>query len=180
MGEGDTLLTSRILPAAMTLRAFVTGGTGFVGRRVVRRLLDAGWKVRALVLESERNRLPEDANLEPAVGDVTRPETIRGLMNDVDGVFHLAALVEPWVRKPEEFTRVNVAGTDRMIDEALRASVHRFVFTSSLSGIGVTPGVRIREDSPPGKVFGAYEESKAEAERHVAAAYRSEVSRRSR
>jgi len=54
----------------------------------------------------------------------------------------------------------------------LRASVHRFVFTSSLSGIGVTPGVRIREDSPPGKVFGAYEESKAEAERHVAAAYR--------
>src|SRR5436853_5516730 len=89
MGEGDTLLTSRILPAAMTLRAFVTGGTGFVGRRVVRRLLDAGWKVRALVLESERNRLPEDANLEPAVGDVTRPETIRGLMNDVDGVFHL-------------------------------------------------------------------------------------------
>src|SRR5437016_804100 len=172
MGEGDTLLTSRILPAAMTLRAFVTGGTGFVGRRVVRRLLDAGWKVRALVLESERNRLPEDANLEPAVGDVTRPETIRGLINDVDGVFHLAALVEPWVRKPEEFTRVNVAGTDHMIDEALRASVHRFVFTSSLSGIGVTPGVRIREDSPPGKVFGAYEESKAEAERHVAAAYR--------
>ena len=112
MGEGDTLLTSRILPAAMTLRAFVTGGTGFVGRRVVRRLLDAGWKVRALVLESERNRLPEDANLEPAVGDVTRPETIRGLMNDVDGVFHLAALVEPWVRKPGEFARVNVAGTD--------------------------------------------------------------------
>src|SRR5207244_3543881 len=92
--------------------------------------------------------------------------------DDVDGVFHLAALVESWVRKPEEFVRVNVTGTDHMIDEALRASVHRFVFTSSLSGIGVTPGVRIREDSPPGKVFGAYEESKAEAERHVAAAYR--------
>ena len=172
MEGGDTLLTPRILRAPMTLRAFVTGGTGFVGRRVVRRLLDGGWKVRALVLEAERNRLPEDTNLEAAVGDVTRPETIRGRMDDVDGVFHLAALVESWVRKPEEFARVNVTGTDHMIDEALRASVHRFVFTSSLSGIGVTPGVRIREDSPPGKVFGAYEESKAEAERHVAAAYR--------
>src|SRR5438874_761285 len=172
MEGGDTLFTPRILRAPMTLRAFVTGGTGFVGRRVVRRLLDGGWKVRALVLEAERNRLPEDTNLEAAVGDVTRPETIRGRMDDVDGVFHLAALVESWVRKPEEFVRVNVTGTDHMIDEALRASVHRFVFTSSLSGIGVTPGVRIREDSPPGKVFGAYEESKAEAERHVAAAYR--------
>src|SRR5438093_729931 len=172
MEGGDTLLTPRILRAPMTLRAFVTGGTGFVGRRVVRRLLDGGWKVRALVLEAEGNRLPEDTNLEAAVGDVTRPETIRGRMDDVDGVFHLAALVESWVRKPEEFVRVNVTGTDHMIDDALPASVHRFVFQSSLSGIGVTPGVRIREDSPPGKVFGAYEESKAEAERHVAAAYR--------
>ena len=156
----------------MTLRAFVTGGTGFVGRRVVRHLLDAGWKVRALVLEQERTRLPGDPSLETAVGDVTRPETIRGLMDDVDGVFHLAALVESWVRNPEQYTRVNVTGTDHMIEEALRSSVHRFIFTSSLSGIGVTPGVRLREDSPPGKVFGAYEASKAEAERHVAAAYR--------
>src|SRR5207248_11103767 len=100
MGEGDTLLTSRILPAAMTLRAFVPDGTGFVGRRVVRRLLDAGWKVRALVLESERNRLPDDANLEPAVGDVTRPETTRGWLTAVDGAFHLPPLVAPWSRTP--------------------------------------------------------------------------------
>src|SRR5947207_14750730 len=105
MGEGDTLLTSRILPAAMTLRAFVTGGTGFVGRRVVRRLLDAGWKVRALVLASERNRLPEDANLEPAVGDVTRPGTLRGLLNAVAGVLLLAALVDRCGRKAHDVAR---------------------------------------------------------------------------
>jgi dihydroflavonol-4-reductase len=93
-------------------------------------------------------------------------------MADVDGVFHLAALVEAWVRDPRDFVRVNVVGTDHMIDEALRSGVKRFVFTSSLSGIGVTPGILIREDSPPGRVFGAYEESKAEAERHVANAWR--------
>jgi len=93
-------------------------------------------------------------------------------MTDVEGVFHLAALVEAWVRDPRDFLRVNVQGTDHMIDEALRAGVKRFVFTSSLSGIGVTPGILIREDSPSGKVFGAYEESKAEAERHVSRAYR--------
>jgi dihydroflavonol-4-reductase len=156
----------------MKHRALVTGGTGFVGRRVVRRLLENGWAVRALVLESERSSLPKHQNLELVVGDVTRAESLRGTMADVDGVFHLAALVEAWVRDPRDFVRVNVLGTDHMIDEALRAGVNRFVFTSSLSGIGVTPGILIREDSPAGKVFGAYEESKAEAERHVSRAFR--------
>jgi dihydroflavonol-4-reductase len=149
----------------------VTGGTGFIGRRVVRMLLDEGWAVRALVPESERPKLPTHANVEPIVGDVTRPETLRGTMDDVDGVFHLAALVESWVRRPNEFFRVNVSGTDHMIDEALRTGVPRFVFTSSISGIGVTPGQPVREDSSPGRVFGPYEESKAEAERHVAKAW---------
>src|SRR5256885_13751721 len=134
----------------MDRRALVTGGTGFVGRRLMRRLLDDGWTVRALVLEAERPRLPNHPNLEPVIGDVTREESLRGTMVDVDVVFHLAALVESWVRDPVDFYRVNVAGTDHMIDEALRSNVSRFVFTSSISGIGVTPGVVIREDSPPG------------------------------
>ncbi len=156
----------------MAQKAFVTGGTGFIGRRLVEQLLDDGWHVRALVLESERARLPERADLEAVVGDVTRPETLRGTMDDVDAVFHLAALVDSWIRDPRDYFRVNVEGTGHVIDEALRAAVPRFVFTSSMSGIGVTPGAVMREDSPPGKAFGPYEESKAEAERLVAKAVR--------
>jgi dihydroflavonol-4-reductase len=158
--------------AQVTLKALVTGGTGFVGSRVLKMLLDDGWKVRALVLPSERRRLPDHPDLEPVIGDVTKSDTLRGTMDDVDGVFHLAALVESWVRDPDLFLRVNVGGTDHMIDEALRAQVGRFVFTSSLSGIGVTPGALLNEESPKGKVFGEYEASKAEAERHVAKAVR--------
>jgi len=150
--------------------AFVTGGTGFIGRHLVRLLLSSGWRVRALVLDSERTRLPIAPNLEPIVGDVTKPETLRGAMNGTDVVFHVAALVDAWVRDPRDYVRVNVEGTRHVADEALRASVPRFVFTSSLSGIGVTQGAVMREDSPPGKTFGPYEESKAEAERLVAKA----------
>jgi len=152
--------------------AFVTGGTGFIGRHLVRLLLSSGWRVRALVLDSERTRLPIAPNLEPIVGDVTKPETLRGAMNGTDVVFHVAALVDAWVRDPRDYVRVNVEGTRHVADEALRASVPRFVFTSSLSGIGVTQGAVMREDSPPGKTFGPYEESKAEAERLVARAVR--------
>lgn len=155
-----------------TTRAFLTGGTGFIGRRVLHHLLKESWTVRALVLPNERARLPHHTNLETVVGDVTKAESLRGTMEGMDAVFHAAALVESWVRDPQDFVRVNVEGTRNMIDEALRAGVHRFVFTSSLSGIGVTPGKVMREDSPPGRVFGPYERSKADAERIVERAVR--------
>jgi len=149
----------------VALRAFVTGGSGFIGGHLVRRLLEDGWHVKALVLDSERSRLPKHANLEAVPGDITNPSTLRGQMDETDSVFHLAALVDSWVRDPREYVRVNVEGTGHVIDEALSAAVPRFLFTSSMSGIGVTPGVVMREDSPVGKSFGPYEQSKADAER---------------
>ena len=156
----------------MALRAFVTGGAGFIGSHLVRRILDDGWQVKALVLDSERSRLPKHENLEAVVGDITNPSSLLGQMDETDAVFHLAALVDSWVRDPRDYVRVNVEGTGHVIDEALRAAVPRFLFTSSMSGIGVTPGVVMREDSPAGKSFGPYEQSKADAERLVARAVR--------
>ncbi len=153
-------------------RAFVTGGTGFIGRRIVKLLLDGGWRVGALTLESERSRLPVHVNLDPIVGDITRPETLRGTMDDADAVFHVAALVDAWIRNPQDYVRVNVEGTDHVINESMRAAVPRFLFTSSMSGVGVTRGAIMREDSPRGRVFGPYEASKAEAEQRVAKAAR--------
>jgi len=79
----------------MAPQAFITGGTGFIGHRLVKRLLDDGWSVRALVLEPERTRLPEHPRLELLVGDVTKAETFRGGMDGADAVFHLAALSPP-------------------------------------------------------------------------------------
>src|SRR2546427_13275932 len=93
-------------------------------------------------------------------------------MDETDSVFHLAALVDSWVRDPRDYVRVNVEGTGHVIDEALSAAVPRFLFTSSMSGIGVTPGVVMREDSPLGKSCGPYEQSKADAERLVSRAVR--------
>jgi dihydroflavonol-4-reductase len=156
----------------MVRTAFVTGGTGFIGRRVVKLLVEDSWNVRLLILESDRAPNRNNERIATFVGDVTRPETLHGTMDGVDAVFHVAALVDSWIRNSRDFFRVNVEGTENVIGEALRAGVPRFVFTSSLSGIGVTPREIMREDSPPGKAFGHYEESKAEAERLVARAVR--------
>ncbi|OGS50152.1 MAG: hypothetical protein A3K65_01585 [Euryarchaeota archaeon RBG_16_68_12] len=155
----------------MARLGFVTGATGFIGRRVVRVLLDAGWGVRALVLPGEEAP-PLPAAVEVVRGDVTVPDSLRGAMDGMDAAFHLAARVSPWERDPRAYLRVNVEGTRNVVGEAMRASVPRFVFTSSMSGIGVQEGAVTREDSPPGRVFGAYEASKAEAERVVERAVR--------
>jgi len=156
----------------MRLRAFLTGASGFIGRRLAGLLLQHGWEVRALVPVSEPSRGQLDPQILRVEGDITDASTMRGAMNDCDALFHLAALVSPWVSDPREFFRVNVGGTETVIEESLRAGVRRFVFTSSLSGIGVRPGAVMREDSPPGKAFGAYEESKADAERVVTRAFK--------
>ena len=145
--------------------ALVTGSTGFVGRALVRILLNAGWTVRALVLPRDPVSLP--ASVERTSGDVCNPDSLRGTAKDVDALFHLAAHVSSWERDPAIYASVNVGGTRNIVNEAVRSNVPRFLFTSSISAIGVTPGQMVRENSPPGRVFGAYERSKADAQRVV-------------
>src|SRR5437867_13127217 len=97
-------------------------------------LLDAGWSVKVFILESERSHLPQDPNLETVVGDITKPSTLRGEMDETDAVFHLAALVDSWVRHTQDYVRVNVEGTGHLVDESPRPDVPRFLVTSSMPG----------------------------------------------
>src|SRR2546428_6655809 len=123
----------------MAPQAFITGGTGFIGHRLVKRPLDDGRSASATVLEPERTRLPEHPRLELLVGDVTKAETFRGGMDGADAVFHLAALVAAWIRDNREYFRVNVQGTAHVIDEAIRARGPRFLFSSRMSASVANP-----------------------------------------
>lgn len=154
----------------MSSRAFVTGAPGFIGQRLVKLLLEEGWDVRALVGPQETRSLPPA--VEAVRGDITDRESLRGTMEDIDATFHLAALLDPQVRDPRKIVQVTVQGTDHVIEEALRASVWRFVFTGSLAGMGVRRGKVVREDSPPGRAFGPQGEAEAVTEQHVATAVR--------
>jgi NADH dehydrogenase len=112
----------------------VTGAAGVMGVRLVKRLLDAGWRVRALVLPGDRLRSRVEAlSAEIREGDVSDAASLAGLCAGVDTVYHLAAVIISHDRSV--FRRVNRDGTANVVAEAVRGGVRHFVYVSSASVI---------------------------------------------
>jgi dihydroflavonol-4-reductase len=110
------------------VRAFVTGGTGFVGSRLVARLRERGDEVLALVRSKERARATGiDAEL--VEGDLSARERLADAIAGADAVFHLAADYRVGIPKEERAAMVdtNVRGTENVLDAARDAGVARTV-----------------------------------------------------
>ena len=112
--------------------ALVTGAAGVMGSRLTKRLLQAGWNVRALVLPGDplRSRV-ESLGCDVREGDVSDRSTLGGVCSGVDLVYHLAAVII--AHDPGVFTRVNRNGTANVVAEAVRSGVDHFVYVSSAS-----------------------------------------------
>lgn len=141
-------------------RAFLTGGSGFVGANVARDLIANGWNVRVLVRTPGPPAL-RDLDVEEVIGDVNLP-TLAQAMTGCDGVFHVAALYSLWRRDRAALHATNVGGTHRVLAAARAAGVARVVYTSSVAAIGVRAGGPADEtyQSPPERLVGEYKKSK--------------------
>jgi nucleoside-diphosphate-sugar epimerase len=112
--------------------ALITGAAGGMGVRLVERVRDAGWQVRALVLPGDRLRSRVDAlGCDVREGDVSQPASLAGLCEGVDTIYHLAAVIVS--HDAGVFRRVNREGTANLVREAVRASVRHFIYVSSAS-----------------------------------------------
>jgi dihydroflavonol-4-reductase len=119
------------------MRAFVTGGTGFIGGAVVRRLLAAGHQVRALARPGSTSRQLDGLPVERVEGDLADGEALRQGMAGCEWVFHVAALYSYWGHGWDDFAQTNVEGTRRVLETARSAGVDRLVYTSSIAVLGV-------------------------------------------
>jgi dihydroflavonol-4-reductase len=119
------------------MQAFVTGGTGFIGGSVVRRLLEAGHKVRALVRPGTDTQQLDGLPVERVVGDLGDPDNLQRGMADCEWVFHIAALYSYWGHRWDDFYRTNVEGTRQVLEAARLKGVERLVYTSSIAVLGV-------------------------------------------
>jgi dihydroflavonol-4-reductase len=152
------------------MKAFITGGTGFVGGRVLEKLLEHGYQVSALA------RSPKDIvdfqtrGVSPVPGDITNIESMRNAMRGSDVVFHMAG----WSRYRKDnramAEKVNVEGTRNVLGLAYDLGVPKIVYTSTVSIYGNTHGQLVNETTqiPSGPFLTEYDRTKWLAHMQVA------------
>jgi dihydroflavonol-4-reductase len=146
----------------------VTGGTGFLGRAIVERLVAGGAPVRALARsEASAGRL-RALGADPMRGDVLDSEALAVAMRGCDVVYHAAGANAFCVRDASPMFETNVEGSRTVVRSAARAGVRLVVYTSSAATLGEARGTVGTEASPHrGWFLSDYERSKFEAERTV-------------
>src|SRR5512145_1897773 len=152
-------------------RVFLTGGSGFLGRALIAALRERGSAVRALARSDAAATAVRAAGAEPVRGDLDDERALRDGMDGCAVVHHAAAKVELWGRR-EDFLRITVGGTERVIAAALAAGVRRLVHVSTeavLAGAASLAGVDERTPLPERPV-GLYPLSKGLAEQRALAA----------
>lgn len=151
------------------MKALVTGGGGYIGRHVVKRLLDRGDEVTVL----GRRAYPEVEawGAKGVQADIATDTDLAPLVDGMDIVFHVAAL-PPYHAPREVFWRTNVEGTRRVIDACQRAGVTRLLYTSSPSAVhsGDAKGLTEADCPYPDRWETPYAETKAVGEQDVLAA----------
>lgn len=153
------------------MRYFVTGGSGFVGRHLLLRLLADGHTVRALARSDEAARVVESLGATPVRADLL---DLRDHVADLAGVsvvVHAAADTRAW-GPAADFERVNIEGTRAVLEAARAAEVPRFVHLSTEAVLADGHPLRyVDETAPyPRRHAGDYARTKAVAEQLVLAA----------
>ena len=144
----------------------MTGGTGFIGGRLVAKLRERGDEVVALVRNPDKAGDLERAGAELIEGDLGDVPAIRRGVDGADACFHGAAIYKVGIPKSQrdEMYETNVRGTERVLDAASQAGVPKIVYVSTVNVFGNTGGEAVDETYRRGSEFlSYYDETKYEA-----------------
>ena len=160
------------------MNAVVTGGTGFIGGKLVQRLVEKGHKVMCLVRRTSNVESLNKLGVELCYGDLSEPDSLKKLVSGGEIIFHIAAMVSDWGSR-EDFYRMNVESTMTLLKASKQSSVKKFIYMSSSTVIWKSDLWEIHnlndvdENYPyPRQYNDYYNETKAEAERIVVGFYK--------
>ncbi|MCM8795627.1 MAG: NAD-dependent epimerase/dehydratase family protein [Candidatus Omnitrophica bacterium] len=152
----------------MNKNIFITGATGFIGRKLALNLVQDD-KVSALVRPQSQDKIGKlkEAGVEIIIGDLLNINSYLDKLKDIDYVFHLAALFRLEAPKKELY-QYNVLGTRMLLEACVGKGIKRIIYFSTAYIAGNREGESIKEEEPyPKKFKNWYEWSKAEAEKIV-------------
>jgi dihydroflavonol-4-reductase len=156
------------------MKAFVTGGSGFLGGALVDGLIERGDEVVALARSDEAAIGLERRGARIARGHTLDEDALAAGMEGCDIVFHVAGINTMCPEDPVEMIHVNVRGAETAVRATARAGIERLVLTSSAASLGEERGTVGNEASPHrGSYMSVYERSKHEGEVAALAAGRS-------
>ncbi len=149
------------------MKVAVTGASGHVGNYLCKRLVEKGYEVRAFHFEEEED--PNLPGVELVSGNVLKPSSLEKLCEGVDIVFHLAAIVTIDNRIRDKVFKVNVEGTQNIINACIEKGVKRLVHFSSIHTLSHRPFDQPLDESRPmlDKAKLVYEQSKIEGTKLV-------------
>ena len=143
------------------MKTFITGGTGFIGTHVVRRLAHTEHEMVCLVRETSDVSTLEEVGATLVRGDVTNKDSMLEGMRGCDWVVNLANIYTLWEPDKRIYTEVNVGGTRNVMECALETLVSKVVHLSTMATYGKPADVPFTEESPVGPVrFSEYSETK--------------------
>lgn len=120
------------------MRVLVTGASGFVGTHLTNYLVDQGLDVSVLVRDAKKLDVQNPKKINICLGDVTNAESVEAATKDCHSVFHLAGVVGYSKAQRIEMDRVNVLGTQIVIDACKKNSIQKLLHFSSVVAIGAS------------------------------------------
>ena len=147
-------------------KVLITGATGFMGSYLVPKLVSENCEVRILVRDRNRALNLFGNTCEIVCGDITDSDSLKGCCDDIDVVYHMAALMghdSPSEEAFNRFRKVNVDGVNNIISEAIKSGVKRFIHISSTAAMGLQDA-EIVDETLECKPYTPYQMTKYEGE----------------
>jgi nucleoside-diphosphate-sugar epimerase len=130
---------------------FITGGTGYIGSRLIKRLLKKGYTIRAVVRKGSEHKLPEGCEI--VFGNALDASTYQNYVPKGCIMVHLVGVAHPSPRKKEQFVSIDLVSVREAVSAAKAATVEQFIYVSV--------------SQYPSKIMEAYQAVRAEGEKYI-------------
>ncbi len=117
------------------MKVLITGADGMLGTSLVHILMKREYEITAFIHPSSKSTTLNNLDIKKVYGDILHPDTLDAAMKDMDVVIHTAASTAMWPSRSEIVKKINVEGTQNIIDKVLQHNISKLIYVGSASSV---------------------------------------------